>query len=105
MWSRWQIVLWLSVAVMGLGAAAGRAQSTPPPEKGSDRLFQDEGSRLERSNKIWQQNDTCGKDSFRKFPDFTAEAALQRDAFMRDCLRKHHLPPRNDVARPLNPGS
>jgi|SRR5579859_2185230 hypothetical protein len=104
MWSRWR-VLWLSVALLALATASAHAQSTKPPEKGSDRLFQDEGSRLERSNRIWQQSDTCGKDSFRKFPDYTAEAALRRDAYMRDCLRQHHLPPRNDVAGPLKPGS
>jgi hypothetical protein len=104
MWCNWRLV-GLLVALMALWAVGARAQSKPAPEKGSDRLFQDEGSRLERSNKVWQRNDTCGKDSFRKFPDFTAEAALQRDAYMRDCLRKNHLPPRNDVARPLDPGS
>ncbi len=78
-----------------------RAQSL----RDTDTLFRNEGTKLQKSNRMWEQNDTCGKDSFRKFPDYTAEAALRRDAYMRDCLRKHHLPPRNDVARPLNPGS
>jgi len=96
MWCRSKWVLWLPV-VMALAMPDAGAQS----DKGSDRLYQNEGTRLEKSNKMWEQSDNCGKDSFRKFPDFTAEAALQRDAYMRDCLRKHHLPPRNDVARPL----
>jgi hypothetical protein len=99
MWSRWQWVLWSALAATMVMTGA-RAQS----RMGPDLLYQDEGSKLQKSNKIWEQNDTCGKDSFRKFPDFTAEAAQQRDAYMRDCLRKHHLPPRNDVARPLNTG-
>jgi hypothetical protein len=96
MWSRWQWGLGLGVAVLVLAAADAHAQS----EQGRERLYQNEGTKLEKSNKMWEQNDTCGKDSFRKFPDYTAVAALQRDAYMRDCLRKHHLPPRNDVARP-----
>ena len=97
--ARRQWVLWLAVAAVMAAATGSRAQST----KGSDTLYQDEGTKLEKSNSVWSQNDACGKDSFRKFPDFTPEAATSRDVFMRDCLRKHHLPPRNDVAQPLRP--
>jgi hypothetical protein len=97
--ARWRWVFWLAVAAVMAAATDGRAQST----KGSDTLYQDQGTKLDKSNRVWNQNDACGKDSFRKFPDFTAEAAASRDAFMRDCLRKHHLPPRNDVAQPLRP--
>ena len=100
MWSRWRWVLWLAVAALAPAVTDARAQS----EKGSDLLYQDEGTKLQKSNKMWEQSDTCGRDSFRKFPDFTAEAALKRDAYMRDCLRKHRLPPRNDVAQPVKPG-
>lgn len=96
---RW--VVWLAAAaVMTAAATGGRAQSNPSTD-GTDTLYQTDPTRLQKSNKIWEQNDTCGKESFRKFPDFTAEAATARDAYMRDCLRKHHLPPRNDVATPL----
>lgn len=96
----WRWMLWLvPVAVISM-TGGSRAQSTPD----SDTLYQDQGSKLQKSNKMWNQNDSCGKESFRKFPDFTTEAAASRDAYMRDCLRKHHLPPRNDVARPLRPG-
>lgn len=103
MWSRWHLVLWWAVAAAALMTWDSRAQTTQQ-EKGSNWLYQDEGSKLEKSNRMWGQNDICGKDSFRKFPDYTAEAALKRDAYMRDCLRKNHLPPRNDLARPLKSG-
>ena len=92
---RW--VFWLAVAVIA-AAADGHAQSSMTD---TDTLYKNQDTRLQKSNKIWERNDTCGKESFRKFPDFTAEAATARDAYMRDCLRKHHLPPRNDVAQPL----
>ncbi|MGH7122861.1 MAG: hypothetical protein ACREFI_00715 [Stellaceae bacterium] len=98
---RWRTVLWLVVAAAEVSAGTnGDAQST---RDDTGTLFQDEGTKLEKSNKMWGQNDTCGKDSFRKFPDYTAEAALSRDAYMRDCLRKHHLPPRNDLVQPRRP--
>ncbi len=100
MLSRFGLILCLAAAA-ALEAADGRAQSKPD----AGTLYQDEGTKLEKSNKMWNQNDDCGKESFRKFPDFTAEGALNRDAYMRACLRKHHLPPRNDLAQPLKPGS
>ena len=98
-----RVALWLAAAAVATAwwGSSGHAQSVPNTE---GTLYRDEGTRLGKSNKMWDQNDACGKDSFRKYPDFTADAALRRDAYMRDCLRKHHLPPRNDVARPLLPG-
>ena len=103
MWVRLRTVLWLAVSVGVLWVGTSSAQSNT--DTGTGTLYRDEGTRLGKSNKIWNQNDTCGKESFRKFPDYTPEAALQRDAYMRDCLRKHHLPPRNDLALPRRPGS
>jgi hypothetical protein len=97
--ARRRLVLWLAAAGTLAAAGSGYAQSTTD----KDTLYQDEGTKLEKSNKMWGQSDTCGKESFRKFPDYTADAAGNRDAFMRDCLRKHHLPPRADVAQPLRP--
>jgi hypothetical protein len=92
---RWRAVLWLAVAAAEAWVGpSGHAQST---DTNTRTLYQDEGTKLEKSNKMWNQNDTCGRDSFRKYPDYTAEAAVKRDAFMRDCLRKHNLPPRNDL--------
>jgi hypothetical protein len=97
------VVYWLvAAAATACLGQSGYAQTMPDTDTGT--LYRDEGTKLQKSNKMWGQSDTCGKDSFRKFPDFTAEAALKRDAYMRDCLRKRHLPPRNDVARPLLPG-
>ena len=94
-------ILGLAAIAMASTATDGRAQSKQAP--GADTLYQNQGTRLEKSNKVWSGNDDCGKESFRKFPDYTTDAALKRDAYMRDCLRKHHLPPRNDLARPLKP--
>ena len=96
MWVRRWWVFWLVTAAALAAATHGHAQS-----KDTGALYQNQDTRLQKSNKMWEQNDVCGKESFRKFPDFTAEAATARDAYMRDCLRKHHLPPRNDVAQPL----
>ena len=96
--SRW--VFWLAAAAVVSAAADGRSESTT--DMGT--LYQHEGTKLERSNTKWTQNDNCGKESFLKFPDFTVEAAASRDAYMRDCLRKRHLPPRNDVAQPVKRG-
>jgi hypothetical protein len=63
----------------------------------------DAETRLETSNKKWANMDTCAKQSFQKYPDYTAEGANKRDAFMRDCLRTHRLPPRNNLAQPQPP--
>lgn len=57
-------------------------------------------TRLETSNKKWTQMDTCSRQSFQKFPDYTVEGSAKRDAYVRDCLRTHRLPPRNDLAQP-----
>jgi hypothetical protein len=80
------------VAVTGTSALAQATLDTPPD------------TRLQTSNKIWAKSDLCGKESFQKFPDYTAEGAAKRDSYMRDCLRKNRLPPRNDLAQPLQPG-
>ena len=94
-------MVWLAAAaVVAMAATDSRAQSKASPTD-PDTLYQDQPTRLQKSNKMWELSDNCGKESFRKFPDFTAEAATARDAYMRSCLRKHHLPPRNDVATPL----
>jgi hypothetical protein len=100
--ARRRVAFWLAMAAAEVSMIASGYTQMPNSDTGT--LYQDEGTKLEKSNKMWDQSDSCGKDSFRKFPDYTADAALKRDAFMRDCLRKHHLPPRNDVARPLQPG-
>ncbi|HXP75694.1 MAG TPA: hypothetical protein VN823_16245 [Stellaceae bacterium] len=90
-----RLLLWVAAAAtVALTGTSGHTQAT---------LYEREGTRLENSNKMWNQNDTCGKESFQKFPDYTAEGAAKRDAYMRECLRKHHLPPRNDAAQPARP--
>src|SRR5262249_39595846 len=98
-----RLAFWLAVAVAAACMGqSGYAQIKPETDTGA--LFDDPGTKLSKSNKMWSQSDNCGKVSFQKFPDFTEEAALKRDAYMRECLRRHHLAPRNDVAGPLRPG-
>lgn len=93
------IVTAVTVAMTGTSAYAENTSDTETPET----LYQDPGNKLGKSNKMWTRSDNCGKESFQKFPDYTTEGATKRDAYMRDCLRKHHLPPRADVAQPLPP--
>ena len=88
--------------VVALAGTSARAQDSSG-DKATDPLFGTPGSLLEKSNKIWAQSDTCGKESFQKFPDYTVEGATKRNAYMRECLRKNRLPPRNDLAQPLEP--
>ena len=88
------------------GWSEAGSQPVPPmwPMPGNGKWYEStrECSRRARSTRSRRvSRDTCGKESFQKFPDYTADGALKRDAYMRDCLRKHHLPPRNDVAQPL----
>jgi len=99
MWVTRRSILWLAAAAALSASTSGYAQVETNTETNSGTLYQDEGTKFDKSNKMWSQNDACGKDSFRKFPDYTAEGALQRDAYMRDCLRKHHLPPRNNLVQ------
>jgi len=91
------VALLLTGAIaLAAGGMSARAQAMDE----GDSLYVPHDSRLELSNKKWSQNDTCGKESFRKFPDYTEQAAVKRDAYMRECLRNHHLPPRADLAKP-----
>ena len=93
---RWLLCVAAGATLAFTGAGVSAQTATDP-----EGLYGHEPTRLEKSNRMWTQSDTCGKESFQKFPDYTADGALKRDAYMRDCLRKHHLPPRNDVAQPL----
>ena len=85
-------------AVVTVAVVSARAQNTSPFS------ISVESSKLQLSREKWLQSDDCGKESFQKFPDYTAEGAANRDAYMRECLRNHHLAPRNDLAQPLKPG-
>ena len=39
----------------------------------------------------WRESNKCNQDAFKKFPDYTPEANLQREAFRRDCMRDLHI--------------
>src|ERR1700693_1553218 len=97
MWVTKRLLLALAAAAAtAMTGTGGHAQGTPY----SNTHYKHQSSRLDKSNKMWMQSDTCGKESFQKFPDYTTEGADKRDAYMRECLRRHHLPPRADVAQP-----
>jgi hypothetical protein len=52
--------------------------------------------RQKQSFDIWQQQDKCADDAFKKFPDYTAAAIRRRNAAMHACDAAHNLPPRAD---------
>jgi len=60
-------------------------------------------TRLDTANKHWHTADECNRQSFKQYPDYTADGAAKRDAFVRECLRNNHLPPVNDAAQPQTP--
>jgi hypothetical protein len=93
---RGRLAIWaVAAAVAAMTGTSALAQATldTPPQ-----------TRLQTSNKVWAKSDLCGKESFHKFPDYTAEGAAKRDAYVRECLRNNRLPPRNDLAHPPQPG-
>jgi hypothetical protein len=94
--TRSRLLLWVATAAaVVLTGTSGHTEDT---------LYENQGTKLQKSTKIWTQNDTCGRESFQKFPDYTTEGGTKRDAYMRECLRKHRLPPRTDLSQPLRPG-
>jgi len=50
---------------------------------------QDRGASSEHR---WEAMNTCNKDAFTHYPDYTAEAAKQREVYVRKCLRDQRLP-------------
>jgi hypothetical protein len=46
----------------------------------------------------WAASDKCLKDSEISFPDPDLASLRQRDRYVDDCLKKHHLPPRAHLA-------
>jgi hypothetical protein len=55
------------------------------------------GNALE-SQRQWSAMDKCAKDAAQKFPDHTAEALAQRDAYIRKCQRDSRVPVRQGLA-------
>jgi hypothetical protein len=37
----------------------------------------------------WNTADTCAKNAWKKYPDYTPDSNTKREAFRRDCLRDH----------------
>ncbi|HXP31725.1 MAG TPA: hypothetical protein VN832_11580 [Stellaceae bacterium] len=48
------------------------------------------------SDAQWRAMDGCAHEAFRKFPDYTHESNLKREAYRRSCLRKKGLPAPDD---------
>lgn len=44
--------------------------------------------------KRWTAMDRCASEAQQAFPDYSADAYAKRDARLRDCLERNHLPPR-----------
>ena len=96
-------LLWMAAAAaLASTGTPGYTQNTDY-SRGTPGLWQDWASRQQKSRQLWKDSDNCGSESFRKFPDYTTEGAVKRDAFMRECLRSHKAPPRADLAQPVQP--
>ena len=48
------------------------------------------------SDTEWRAMDGCAREAFQKFPDYTHESNLKREAYRRACLRKKGLPAPDD---------
>jgi hypothetical protein len=90
---RSRLILPVAIATLLLRVTSACADDT------SNTLFEKNEDKLTLSTRKWKQNDDCGKESFRKYPDYTAEGAIKREAYMRQCLLNHHLPPRSDLTK------
>jgi hypothetical protein len=92
-----RLLLWIAAAaIVAMMGTNGYTQQPP----GTYGLYESPGSHKQLSDRMWSQNDLCGRESFKRFPDYTVEGAAQRDAYMRKCLHKYGLPPRTDLAQP-----
>jgi hypothetical protein len=98
-----RLLLWIAAAaIVALTGTNGYSQSTDYT-RDTPGLWQDWSGRRYKSNELWKESDNCGLESFKKFSDYTVEGGLNRDAFMRQCLRSHHAPPRADLVQPAQP--
>jgi hypothetical protein len=82
-----------AIAVAIIGTAAAGAPSAHAQDRGA------------ASAQRWAQMDTCAKDAFTHFPDYTAEGLAQREAYIHKCLRDHNLPPWTSYSPPAQPAT
>ena len=61
-------------------------------------------TRLDSPRKRWQASDQCNREAFKKYPDYTQEGAAKREAYIRECLNAHHLPPQSNSSQPKPTG-
>ena len=82
---------------ISIAMAAAMTAATATAGLGAD-------TRMDSPSKRWQAADQCNRDAFKKYPDYTQEGATKRDAYVRECLREHRLPPQNNSGQPKPTG-
>ena len=45
-----------------------------------------------KADTAWKEGDTCAKQAFQKYPDYTPEGNAKRESARKACLRNHRLP-------------
>ena len=50
-----------------------------------------DGQTVQTPQQEWARADNCGKEAFKKYPDYTADSNLKREQFRRECLREHEV--------------
>jgi hypothetical protein len=78
-----RVAIWIAFTALVAVAAAEAATSGA----GTDN------TRINGPSTRWHAADDCNREAFKKYPDYTQEGAAKRDAYLRQCLRDHHLPP------------
>jgi hypothetical protein len=82
---------------ISIAMAAAMTAATATAGLGAD-------TRMDSPSKRWHASDQCNRDAFKKYPDYTQEGAAKREAFIRECLRGHRLPPQNNPGQPKPTG-
>jgi hypothetical protein len=49
---------------------------------------------FKRNSNVWKNNDSCARQAFRQFPDYTPESNAKRDHALQQCLAATNAPPR-----------
>ena len=79
-------------------AAAAMVAATATAGVGTDN------TRIDAPSKRWHAADDCNREAFKKYPDYNQEGAAKRDAYVRQCLRDHRLPPPGNSGQTKPPG-
>jgi hypothetical protein len=52
------------------------------------------GDEFKLNSNVWKNNDTCARQAFKQFPDYTPEGNAKRAHAMQQCLAASNAPPR-----------